>query len=92
MAEPRDLHCDRFDSCEQSVMYMGSWSATEARARARGWHIFHGSDLAGRPIGVHLCSDCVGSRGRQVKAPEVLEGQLELFEPPPQPQGGVGVP
>lgn len=76
-----DLLCDRYDICGETVLWMGTLHATEARARARGWHIFYGYNLSGDvTIEVHLCKGCVGSpRSRLDPAPPVLDGQLDLF-------------
>jgi len=58
------------------------WLETENRARAHGWHIFHGFSETGKRLDVYLCPKCVGTPRSKVLGPptEVLQGQLDLLE------------
>lgn len=73
-----DLRCDHFTDCRGVVTDQGDDDRTIARARAGGWHIFHGSTHGGINVTYVLCPKCVGRHGR-VPKPEVLEGQEPLF-------------
>lgn len=72
------------DACENSFTYY--WGLGEDRKlqqveeqmRVRGWHIWRGTLHSGKYVTVRLCKSCAGSH--RVPAPQVLEGQLDLFE------------
>jgi hypothetical protein len=71
-----NIYCDRYAVCN---MYLHD--RTEEQARARGWHIFHGTDQGGKPHHVTLCRSCAEGRRRDLKPPPPLQdGQRELFE------------
>ena len=56
-----NLYCDNYRVCHGIVVDQGSEKDTEARARARGWHIFHGETMGGDVTYNVLCVQCVGS-------------------------------
>lgn len=65
-----NLFCDNYRTCHQVVVDQGTDKLTEARARARGWHIFHGETMGGRTHNGVLCGQCVGStRPQRVQNP-----------------------
>jgi len=74
-----DLRCDQYTTCRSLTRDQGEWRKTEARARAAGWHIFHGFDQAGRALDVVLCRRCMRLNRELPPAPPTLDGQLELF-------------
>lgn len=76
-----NIYCDNYSTCNSYLIDQGSDSATEARARAKGWHIYHGTDQADRTHNAVLCGHCVDSRRRALSpAPPLQPGQQELFE------------
>lgn len=77
----KNLYCDNYTTCNSYVMALNTTEATESRARARGWHIFHGEDHAGREHHAVLCHHCVDAKRRKLDpAPPLQPGQQELFE------------
>jgi hypothetical protein len=76
-----NLYCDNYTSCNSYVLDQGGQDRTEYRARARGWHIFHGTDHSGRQHDAVLCGHCVDDRRRALNpAPPLQPGQQTLFE------------
>ena len=74
-----NLYCDNYAQCNALVLDRGGEQSTEAVARAKGWHIFHGETMGGVPSHVYLCDGCSGSRRRALRpAPGPTPGQLEL--------------
>lgn len=71
MSEPQPtMTCDNYRICRSSMWTQADWNLTVSIARAKGWHFYEEHIL---------CPQCVGtSRSRLPKAPDVLEGQLEL--------------
>lgn len=80
MSEPQaTLKCDNYATCRSSMWSQGEWGLTTSIARAKGWHIFDGETIGGKPMSAILCPQCVGTnRSRLPKALDVLSGQLEL--------------
>lgn len=77
------LNCDNYQRCNGSIPKMDSWLETEARARAKGWHIFHGFSETGKRIDVTVCPACVGPIRRHYAlgtGSEPLAGQLDMLE------------
>jgi hypothetical protein len=75
-----NLYCDNYQTCNSYTMSLNSLEETETRARARGWHIFHGTDNSGKAHDAVLCAHCVDSRRRKLDpAPPLQPGQQELF-------------
>lgn len=71
-----NIYCDNYSVCNSYLV-----DSTEERARARGWHVFHGTDHGGRPHDAILCGRCVDDKRRALKPPPPLQqGQQELFE------------
>lgn len=68
------VYCDNFGAtCD-------NWTdRTFIQARVKGWHIFEGKTQGGTQVTWILCPACVGQRGQRLRAPQVLEGQEELF-------------
>lgn len=73
-----NLYCDNYATCGELLFDQGSQAQTEAVARVKGWHCFDGYTYHGDPHVHVLGPRCVGTR-RQDPAPQVLEGQEELF-------------
>lgn len=81
MAEKRPLYlfCDNFKQCEYAIPFQDTRHNTEERARARGWHVFHGTTFGGLELNVILCPRCVGKHRRPERDDTVDGGeQLEL--------------
>lgn len=77
--QPTGIRCDNYPTCKSKVHWHGSYDATYAVARIRGWHIFEGLTLGGSELKAVLCNNCVGTNRSQLPpAPKVLPGQLEL--------------
>jgi hypothetical protein len=76
-----NLYCDQYSECNSYLLDQGSPEATEARARAKGWHTYNGLDQGGKPHTAVLCGRCVDVRRRQLNpAPPLQPGQVTLFE------------
>jgi len=73
------LYCDNYVTCKSRYPLHQDQAGTEARAHARGWHLFHGHTVGGAPDHHVLCPDCVGPRAFRRPPAVVLEGQQELF-------------
>lgn len=67
-------YCDNF-----GTLCHGLTDRTHTQARVKGWHIFEGTTQGGTQVIWVLCPTCVGQRGQLPRAPQVLEGQEELF-------------
>jgi hypothetical protein len=75
-----NLYCDNYKTCNSVILDRGLMEDTEARARAKGWHIFHGLDHGGKTHDAVLCVHCVNTRRIAMNpAPPALRGQQELF-------------
>jgi hypothetical protein len=75
-----NLYCDNYQTCNSYILDLGSTYKTEYRARAAGWHIFHGEDQSGKQHDAVLCGHCVDAKRRKLDpAPEPQRGQQELF-------------
>lgn len=74
--DPRDLVCD---TCPQRSPWMDTVQATVDRAVFRGWRVFDGPSLTGKPLKVACCPECLrtGAPARATGTP-VLKGQLDL--------------
>lgn len=67
------------DTCGIVHEYNGPRVLVLNAARSRGWHLFQGASLTGKPLNSHLCPECVGtSRSGKVKI-ERLEEDEPLF-------------
>lgn len=76
-----NMYCDNYSACNSYLPDQGGERANEARARAKGWHIFHGTDHGGRNHDAVLCGRCVDDKRRQLSpAPPLQPGQVSLFE------------
>ncbi len=76
-----NLYCDRYSVCNSWQLDQGDQHATEERARAKGWHLYKGTDQAGRPHEAILCAACVDSKRRKLDPPpQLLTGQREIWE------------
>ncbi len=69
-----NIYCDNYAACNSMLV-----DRTVEQARAKGWHIWTGTNLSGTFLTIMLCPACVGPRRNLRPAPGVLEGQLELF-------------
>ena len=70
-----NLYCDNYSVCNSYLL-----DATETQARAKGWHIFHGTNQGGGQHDAVLCPRCVDSRRRALSpAPPPQPGDRELF-------------
>lgn len=74
----RNLYCDNYRTCNSFCPDQGTKERTEARARARGWHVFHGQTMGGSDHDGILCEKCASSR-RLAKPVTPLPDQQELF-------------
>ena len=75
-----NLYCDNYISCNSYTIGLDTVEATEHRARAKGWHIFHGEDHGGKEHHAVLCHHCVDAKRRALDpAPALQRGQEELF-------------
>lgn len=77
-----NLYCDRYSTCGALVFDQGTEELTRAKARARGWHLYTGTNLPGtRQLVAVLCKKCVDGRRRDLPAaPATIEGQPALFD------------
>lgn len=73
-----NLYCDNYRTCNSYTMTLNTTEETEARARARGWHIFHGYDQGGKQHDAVLCHHCASKRALS-QPPPLQPGQQELF-------------
>jgi len=75
-----NLYCNNYRTCNSYILDLGTEAKTEARARAAGWHIFHGTDHGGRQHDAVLCAHCASSKRRELTpAPPLQRGQQTLF-------------
>jgi hypothetical protein len=75
-----NLYCDNYRFCNGYVLDMGDPKATEARARAKGWHLYHGVTTGGNELEGVMCAVCSGSTKRRLSpAADPLPGQEGLF-------------
>lgn len=75
---PLYLFCDNFKKCQFAIPYADTDHLTEERARARGWHVWHGTTMGGTEKTVVLCPSCVGHHRRPDPCTEVPGEQLSL--------------
>ena len=76
-----NLYCDNYQTCNSYSLGLSTVEETEHRARARGWHIFHGEDQGGKEHHAVLCVHCVATKRQKLNpAPPLQPGQQELFE------------
>lgn len=72
-----DLACD---TCDQKFLSSGPRVLVLSAARAKGWHLFVGVSLTGKPIDTHVCSDCVGTSRSMIRSKgEKLDDDIPLF-------------
>ena len=73
--------CDNSKECNRAIICSKELRDTEARARALGWHIYHGYSETGKWLDVRLCALCVGTPRSQALPPahDELPGQLDLL-------------
>lgn len=77
----KNLYCDNYRSCNSYAPALDSQQQTETYARAKGWHVFHGTDQSGNEHHAVLCAHCVDAKRRALNpAPPLQPGQQELFE------------
>ena len=74
----RNLYCSNYAQCNSFYPDQGGNETTEQRARARGWHIFHGVTIGGKAHNEALCEKCATNSHYRPPA-KPLEGQDELF-------------
>lgn len=67
------LRCDNYSVCGSVVFDQGTMERSEFKARARGWHIYHGKTEAGEEHHGVLCPRCVGSSRKLPPPPDALE-------------------
>jgi hypothetical protein len=84
---PKDLVCD---TCPERSPWMDTEGATVDRAVFKGWRVFKGPGLTGKPLNVACCPGCfrTGAPARPSSA-AVMEGQedlLGLITPVPVPK------
>lgn len=71
-----NIYCDNYSVCNSLIQD----GITEARARAKGWHMFDGTDQGGRQHTAVLCPRCVDTKRRALDpAPPLQPGDQELF-------------
>jgi hypothetical protein len=75
-----ELRCDNYDTCREKLRFFGDRVTGEARARAKGWHIFRGFTCGGTPHEAMLGPICVGPRRLIRPAPGPLPGQELLWK------------
>lgn len=74
-----DLACDT-DTCDQRFLYSGPRVVVLNAARAKGWHLFQGESLTGKPIDTHVCPSCIGTSRSAVKSKgQSLDEDVPLF-------------
>lgn len=73
---PNDLVCD---TCPERCPWSDSVEATIDRARFRGWRVFDGYGMTGKPLKVACCPGCFKSGApARPNAAAVLPDQMEL--------------
>lgn len=76
-----NLYCDNYSVCNEYLPDQGTVQANETRARAKGWHIWHGVTMGGSPHHGCLGPRCADNHRRRLSpSPPVLVGQQELIE------------
>lgn len=71
-----DLACD---TCKTVHEYAGPRVLVLNAARSRGWHLFKGASLTGKPLDSHLCPECVGTARTPKAKVERFEEEQPLF-------------
>ena len=78
------VRCDNYSVCGGDMPL----AVSEDSARAKGWHIFHGTTIGGAPADGVLCPDCAKSsrtQGRRLGVPPAgMEPLFEVVDPRPQ--------
>lgn len=75
-----NIYCDNYSRCNGLIWDQGGDGRTRQVARAKGWHLFDGTDMGGRDHKATLCPHCVGPRTKLRTPPPLQPGQVELFE------------
>jgi len=71
-----NIYCDNYSVCNSYL----TDGITEERARVKGWHIFHGTNIGGTRHDAILCPKCADSRRYALSTPPPLQpGDQELF-------------
>lgn len=71
-----NMYCDNYSVCNS---YLAD-GITPERARAKGWHMFDGTDQGGREHKAVLCPRCIDTKRRALDpAPPLQPGDQELF-------------
>lgn len=73
------MRCDNHVTCGAEVPEQASEAATAMLALARGWHLWRGETLGGKPGRVALCRACVGANRRPERPQIDPLGQEPLF-------------
>jgi hypothetical protein len=71
-----DLACD---TCGSKYSYDGPRVIVLNAARAKGWHLFQGKSLTGKPMDTHICPECMGTNRSARPKVEHLDEELPLF-------------
>lgn len=72
-----DLVCD---TCDLRFLYAGPRVVVLNAARAKGWHLFAGESLTGKPLDTHVCPNCIGTNRSGVKSTsKSLDEDVPLF-------------
>jgi hypothetical protein len=75
-----NLYCQNYVTCNGMFVDRGDLATNESVARAKGWHIYHGTTIGGVPHEGLLCPQCIGMHRRRLNpAPPLLPGQQELI-------------
>ena len=82
-----NVYCDNYKTCNGVVLDWSAHRPSDDHLRVRGWRAWKGTSLTGKPLDVTLCPRCVQSH--VMRAPEVLDGQEELFGNPQDQSGPV---
>lgn len=76
-----NISCDNAAVCKAKPLDFGDDQINEARARARGWHIWSGYTHGGLYVTVRLCGSCVGAQRRALPpAPGSVEGDQPTLD------------
>lgn len=71
-----ELYCDRSVACGSKLSDANEKLVIQ-RARVRGWRIYDGISMTGKPITVVLCNKCL--KEPLTRSEPVLEGQEPLW-------------
>jgi hypothetical protein len=68
------MRCDNYNTCGSETLYV-----QPIEVWAKGWHLFTGLSMSGKPMNVTLCPKCTDAgRRRLPSVSEPLEGQEPL--------------